>query len=189
MRGHQRQSVSIGCNQRQSVVKQRLGGVNHRRHLSGCTLSRVTVGVDAVSQSYISRRPGGRVGEGKGDKGKVKGKGRKRKRRGEGKGEGKGEEKGRKRGGPGGKGKKEGKGERRKRRGKERKGKKTLPFRDLNPGLHGSAGKTQNPTKTQPKQNPTKTQPKPNQNPTKTKTLPFRELNPGLHGSAGVHPA
>ena len=40
-------------------------------------LSRVTVGVDAVSQSYISRRPGGRVGEGKGDKGKVKGKGKK----------------------------------------------------------------------------------------------------------------
>ena len=31
MRGNQRQSVEIGCNQRQSVVEQRLGGVNHRR--------------------------------------------------------------------------------------------------------------------------------------------------------------
>ena len=127
MRGNQRQPVAIGCNQRQSVVKQRLGGVNHRRHLSGCTLSRVTVGVDAVSQSYISRRPGGRVGEGKGDKGKVKReRGGKGKEGGKGmKGRGKGRKKGGKEGGRGGKGK---------RRGKRKGGEKNASLPGIEPG-------------------------------------------------------
>ena len=135
MRGHQRQSVSIGCNQRQSVVKQRLGGVNHRRHLSGCTLSRVTVGVDAVSQSYISRRPGGRVGEGKGDKGKVKReRGGKGKEGGKGmKGRGKGRKKGGKEGGRGGKGKRRGK-EKEEKGGERREREKNASLPGIEPG-------------------------------------------------------
>ena len=168
MRGNQRQPVAIGCNQRQSVVKQRLGGVNHRRHLSGCTLSRDTVGVDAVSQSYISRRPGGRVGEGKGDKGKVKReRGGKGKEGGKGKGRGKGRKKGGKEGGRGGKGKRRGK-EKEEKGGERRERKKNASLPGIEPGsprFCGSASKpNQNPTKTKPnptQPHPTKTQPKP----------------------------